>query len=456
MSQPKYIFLVTVDCLRADFVSCINSENRLTPNIDAFSKESVLFTKAFANGPGTNQSFPAILTSTYFLMHGGMRLLPQFTSLAEVLGKNGFRSVAFHSNPFLSKSLGWGRGFEEFHDFMDVLQSPSAFATRQKNRGSLNKLVSLLSTVLRANRSTTVQRLLKKIYYMSSGLAIPYLEGEELNRHVFRWIEKNKSDKFFLWMHFMDPHYPYIPPERYLSDFSSRQEAFAFNLAIDYEKPSEDETPVLKRLYRGEVEYVDVCIGDFLRYLEDRGLLDSSLILLMADHGHAFMEHGKFGHAYDILYNEVLHVPLILYGLQHIKNVDAPVQLLDVPPTLTDILDVRTPPSFRGESLIPVIGGSESKKPLISESAMPDLLNLRYDISKKAISCIVGKWKLIINEMLNSIGLYDIKEDFKEKTNVAAAKKNKVAELKRLIQKHLVDERIAYTRARMSQNLSQV
>ena len=124
MSSIKRVFLITIDCLRADHVGCIGGGN-LTPNIDRFAKKSTVFTKAFANGPGTNQSFPAILTSTYFLMHGGMRLLPQYTTLAEVLNSHGFKTVSYHSNPFLSSPLGWSRGFDEFYDFVDILKSPS-------------------------------------------------------------------------------------------------------------------------------------------------------------------------------------------------------------------------------------------------------------------------------------------------------------------------------------------
>jgi arylsulfatase A-like enzyme len=78
----KRIFLITVDCLRADHVGCIGGRG-LTPYIDELARKSVVFTRAFSNGPGTNQSFPAILTSTYFFMHDGMRLLPYYTTLAE-------------------------------------------------------------------------------------------------------------------------------------------------------------------------------------------------------------------------------------------------------------------------------------------------------------------------------------------------------------------------------------
>lgn len=442
INRPKYVFLITVDALRADFLGCIGGETNLTPNIDKFSKGSVVFTRAFANGPGTNQSFPAILTSTYFLMHGGLRLLPHFTTLAQVLSNNRFKTVAFHSNPFLSKIFGWGRGFNEFYDFMDVIKSPSAFVTRQQDTRLGGKLAWFGSTVLRAHRSARIQWFLRKTYFRFSRLQIPYLDGKKLNSEVIRWIGRNKEKKFFLWMHYMDPHYPYVPPEQYLSDFTSRQEAFSFNLSADHKKPSRDEVEVLRRLYSGEVKYVDACIGEFLRYLENRGLLESSMILLMSDHGHAFMEHGKFSHPYDILYNEVLHVPLILYGPEPSNSVHDPVQLLDVPPTITDILEVKKPPSFMGESLVRLMEGSEQMTPIISESARPNLINLRYDTSEKAVSCILGEWKLIINEMLNSVELYNIQGDFEEKLNMALTEKTRAKKLEQLIRKHLLNERL--------------
>ena len=243
----KRIFLITVDCLRADYVGCIGGGN-LTPNIDRLGEEGLVFTRCFANGPGTNQSFPAILTSTYFLMHGGMRLRPGYTTLAEVLRSHGFKTVAFHSNPFLSRSLGWDRGFDEFYDFMDVVKSPSAFVTKQQSGRLRGMIMRFGSAVLRASRSARVQRFLKKIYYKFSRLEIPYLEGRKLNSHVIDWIKRNLDQRFFLWMHYMDPHYPYVPPDDYLLDFSNRSEAFDYNLSVDYNNPSEEEVEVLRRL----------------------------------------------------------------------------------------------------------------------------------------------------------------------------------------------------------------
>ena len=434
----KRIFLVTVDCLRADHVGCIGGGN-LTPNIDRLAKDSIVFTRAFANGPGTNQSFPAILTSTHFLIHGGLQLNPRCSTLAEVLRKHGFKTVAFHSNPFLSKIFGWNRGFDEFYDFMDTLKGPSAFMTRQQQAGLSGKLTRFVASLLGASRSTKVQRLLKKIYFKFTKLKIPYLEGKELNKHVINWIEKNLNEKFFLWMHYMDPHEPYIPPEEYLTDFSSRKEAFNFNLSADIDNLSEEELRTLKRLYEGEVKYTDACIGEFLDYLEKRRLLEESLIIITGDHGHAFMEHGRFAHAHDILYNEVIHVPLIIFGLGR-QIVYSNVQLLDLPPTILSLLGIECPPTFVGKSLFEKREGEAEI--IFSESAKPDLINLRYDLSKKAVSCIKGKYKFIYNELRGTKELYDLGRDFQERNNLFDSEDEICKELLLLIKRHLLSERI--------------
>ena len=367
-----------------------------------------------------------------------MRLLPHYTTLAEVLSSHGFTTVAFHSNPFLSRALGWSRGFDEFYDFMDIIKSPSAFVTQHQDENLASKMARFAFTISGANRNARVQRFLKRIYYKFSHLQLPYLEGKELNKQVIKWIESNTNEKFFLWMHYMDPHYPYVPPEDYLSGFSSRSEAFDFNLSVDYSNPPKEEVITLRSLYEGEVKYTDTCIGGFLQHLRNKNLLDGSLILLTGDHGHAFMEHGRFGHAYDILYNEVIHVPLIMFGLDEGRKIDAEVQLLDVPPTILDLLDIRKVPSFMGRSLL---DAEDDSGTIFSESAKPDLINLRYDVSKKAVSCIKDKVKLIINELQGTIQLYDLEKDIQEKNNLFDDKAETVKELVSLIDKHLLNEK---------------
>lgn len=439
MSNFKRVILITVDCLRADAVGYIGGGG-LTPNIDKLAKNSLVFTRAFSNGPGTNQSFPSILTSTYFLMHGGMRLLPHYTTLAGALSQHGFRTVAFHSNPFLSRSLGWSRDFDEFYDFIDVVSSPSAFVTRQQNRGltsKIERLATTATTALGLSGSSTFQRFLKKIYYEFHNFEVPYLEGKGLNEYVAGWLERNSQKKFFLWMHYMDPHYPYIPPDEYLSCLLNRKEAFKYNLSVNENHPAREEVPVLRKLYEGEVKYADACIGAFVSYLKRKGLWDDSLVFFTGDHGHAFLEHGRFGHAYDILYNEVIHVPLIVFGLDEAQKVNSDAQLLDIPPTALDLLGISRVPSFMGRSLLDAGNRSET---IFSESAKPDLINVRYDLSKKVVSCIKDSMKLIINELQRTKELYDLKKDFQEKNNLCKSEEVLTKDLSSSIRSHLSHE----------------
>ena len=437
--KTRNVILITVDCLRADRVGSI-AGGALTPSIDKLARDSVVFRRAFANGPGTNQSFPAILTSTYFLMHGGMRLVQSCGTLAEVLFNNGFKTVAFHSNPFLSGSLGWSRGFNEFHDFLDVLKSPSAAVTRLSFTAKLARFLNRATRVLSSKR---IQSFLRRVYYEWSELEIPYVEGNQLNKYVIDWISSNKETPFFLWMHYMDPHRPYVPPPYYSDYPCSRKEAFDFDLSVDPHlargEVSEDELRRLKTLYAGEARYVDDCIGKLVEFLEAKGVMEDAILVLSADHGEAFGEHKKFAHAYDMLYNEVLHVPLIMHGLPGCSSevVGDYVQLLDLAPTILEALGIRKPDSFIGHSIMEVIQENRSR-PIFSESAKPDLIDVRYDTSKKVVSCISGRWKLIVNELWGTTELFNLEEDFLEKDNAIEDEREICAELGSLIENHLL------------------
>lgn len=435
--EIKRVFLITVDALRADHVGCIGGGD-LTPNIDKMAENGLLFTRAFANGPGTNQSFPALMTSTYFLMHDGFHLSPRYDTLAEVLQRNGFKTAGFHSNPFISKTFGWDRGFDEYYDFMDELKAPSAFITRTQGAGLRNHIVRFLATHFGGNQTSWMRQFLKNAYYRLSELEIPYLEGKELNKQVFNWINRNLDKKFFLWIHYMDPHYPYIPPEEFRDNFSNRKEAFEFSMSIDMNKISDEKMEILKALYKGEVRYTDFCIGELVEFLKKRGLIENSIIFITADHGESFMEHERYGHKPDILYNEVLHVPLLIYGLNNFLATDFPVQLLDVPPTILDILRIERPRSFFGDSLISLYEKNNEHKLIFSESAEPDLINLKYNMNKRVISCIKNGWKLIINDYFGTKELYNIETDFFEKNNLIKSKYDLSENLLQLIQKHLL------------------
>lgn len=442
MGNFKRIFLITVDCLRADHVNCIGGGG-LTPRIDKLAKNSAIFLKTFSNGPGTNQSFPSILSSTYFLMHGGMQFLQYYTTLAEVLVQNGYKTVAFHSNPFLSAKLGWNKGFQEFYDFMDRIKSPSAEVTRTS---ILVKAIKIIDKVF--GRNQRFLSFLRGVYYKISRLETPYIEGRELNQHVMEWINKHYNERFFIWVHYMDPHRPYMPPYPYLYKFNTREEAFSFDVKIDIKIRNktleEEELRILRELYKGEVRYVDACIGELIDFLNERNLLEDALLIITSDHGEAFMEHSELTHSFKIVYNEVIHVPLIWYGLDEIAghSYNNFIQLLDISPTLLSVLGIKRPKTFLGKDIISSIDLERDSDPIFSESAEPNLINLQYNTNKIVVSCILNRYKLIVNDILNTIELYNLNKDFKERNNIINQYNDIALELRKKINSHLLKEKI--------------
>lgn len=431
--EIKHIFLITIDALRADHVGYIGKK-MLTPNIDKLSKNGTIFTRAFANGPGTNQSFPSILTSSYFLMHDGYFLSKKYETVAEALHKKGYQTCAFHSNPFLSSNFGWSRGFNEFHDFMDKIQSPSAFITQRnkKNKLEMNSLARSRNFLGKISKIDFVNNSFKKIFYRFNECSVPYIESKELNQHIFKWLDDHSHQKFFLWIHYMDPHFPYIPPEEFSK--INRKSAFAFNNSINLKHPSTNDLHILRKLYEGEVRYVDNSLGSLLTKVKEKLLCENSIIIILSDHGESFMEHNKYGHTPEIMYNDVLHVPLIIDGLDKPERITRNTQLLDLAPTIIDVLNIRKPESFLGKSFF---DRNSSAYPIFSESAENNLINLTYNKQRVAVSCIYDKWKLIVNNLTREKKLYNIEKDFHEYNNVIKEKPKLYAYMKKLLSNHM-------------------
>jgi len=435
MSNKPYVFLITIDCLRADYSSVLLE--LLRPFFE--EKGYYTFKLAFANGPGTNQSFPSIFSSTPFLLHGDLRLHSSIKTLAQILRENGYYTVGFHSNPFLSSKLGWGRGFAEFYDFLDKTGGPAAIAVEA--RGIKRMTFKLMGKFLRGSDRRLWSRI-NKFYYKLKGARLPYIEARELNNYVVSWLKRYNQEKpLFLWIHYMDTHTPFAPPHPWLEGFNSREEAILFNYTIDPENPKDKDVEKLRNLYKGGVKYVATALSEFVSFLRDQGLLENALLIITADHGEAFMEHGKLGHVYDALYNEVLHVPLIISGLEADGVVEKPVPLMDLAPTVLEVLGIERPRMFMGLSLYPLFHGEErSLSPIFSESAKPDLINLRYDTSRFIVSVIYGRWKLIYDLIHSSeakIELYDVQKDFSERVNLINDNPDIANYLFKLIENHL-------------------
>ena len=402
----KNIILITVDCLRADHLGCMGYKKNITPNIDALANDGILFTNAIANGYNTLYSVPSFLTSN----------LPPIEeisvpTIAEILKKYGYITAGFNPNPVIFMnlpgdvklgSLKLEKGFDTFEI---MLSSRSRFSLIR------DSFIRLPLKIFRKlfNKNKEVFNSIYRVYdkalkvwpsIFSSNIKIHLPSAEDLNRVAIKWIKNSNEGKIFLWIHYMDVHEPYASP------FCENKKEMLYLITKYRDFPSkltEEEIKKLHGFYDDEIKYTDGFIGSLIKELIKMDCYDNTIIIISADHGDAFGGHGTLGHGnifVDQLYDEILHVPLIIHGAGK-KIVERQVQLLDLAPTICELIDIPIPHSFEGDSLFAL-----KSKGVISSS-------------KHAISYRTEEYKLIINKSDDKENeLYDLKSDPSEKKNI--------------------------------------
>jgi len=408
--KKNNIVLITIDSLRWDYVGCYNNNGTsITPYMDQFSEEGIIFKNAISQSPYTLGSFSTIFTSHYPRMvtaSNGM-LLDNRLTLAEILKKAGYRTGAFHSNPFLTHAFGYDRGFDTFED---------AFGGR--NSLKYDWFVHLISRLIRMTRVE------------------PYLSAEKTNRRVKRWFRKEYSDSspFFLWIHYMDVHGPYQSKKGF-AYFNKVKGEWLWQKALKYpERISKEEREILINTYKEEIKYLDGQIGNLHQFFKKIGLLEETMFIICSDHGDGFYEHKKYSHNRN-LYDELLRVPLIIKHpyLKDKIEIENVVGLIDLTPTILDFLeiDVENLP-FQGYSLKPLIkrkDGSNIPGYVVSDAA-PDKKNMLASIR-------TDEWKLIVDDKLGLWELYNLKKDPKESINLVGEEPLLVGRLETILRKTL-------------------
>ncbi|MGC9347637.1 MAG: sulfatase [Anaerolineae bacterium] len=437
------IVLLTVDCLRADRLGSARDASSLAPYLDGLAGHSSVFTEAFAVGPRTAESFPAILTSTYPLAFGGSWRLPEArTTLAETLQRAGFATAAFHSNPYLSTNLGYGKGFDRFWDSMEATPAVSKLAAR---------VAPLLKT------ESPIYRFLRRLIrrFETQTEATYYTRAEEVNARAVSWLSE-QQDPFFLWLHYMDLHYPFNPPSSFVQRIrpagipKAQQADIVVRSLEDPASVTEDEAQILKDLYDAGLLYVDQSIGQLIDTLRELELYDDTLMLVTADHGEEFREHGDFGHGADIhrlkegqpilkLYDELLHVPLLVRvpdGPARARRISGLVSLIDLAPTVVDLLGLEAVTGWQGRSLAPLLHGETDRvrAGVFSEYAVQGEAQ-----SRPIIAYRTEDWKLIYDGVGGKHELYDLARDRGERNNVYELKPPTLKTLEQAVQKHLAE-----------------
>jgi len=353
IEEPRSCLLITIDALRPDHMSVYGYSRKTTPAMDAFASTGVRFTSAYSAAPTTRIAIP-VLHAGRFLGEIAWdrhvfpyKMRDSTTTMAEVLRDKGFKTAAFVTHRYLGKQWNFTQGF----DLVDE---------------------SLV---------------LKESIYRSKATGI------DLALKTASWIEENARERFFIWVHIMDPH------KRYLKHEDGTNWG---NKPVD--------------LYDGEIEYSDKAAGIMLDQLRMSGIENTTAVFIMADHGEFFGEHGRTTHG-GCVWEEGNKIPLLIRSPGIKPSVtDCLTVHTDIAPTILNLFGIDGGRhGMSGASLVPEITGSGCE---------PDrevVVEMRYGPrSAPNMRSLTGKrWKLIMNVKLGTFSLYDLALDPGESYNVS-------------------------------------
>ncbi len=337
------ILLLTVDTLRADHLSSYGYPRQTSPVMDRLAVEGVRFDQVAVQWPKTGPSFASIFTATYPKDNGIVRRvgkpLPQrFLMLAEILRDRGYTTHAVVSNGAVASDFNFNQGFETFIETWKLAEEEGAEDP--------------------------------------NGAAVV----NELARTVIERLDRSRP--YFLWIHYLDPHFPYLPPAAWRDHFQNdawydpsrkleinRSKPFGQLGAIGFRQvlSGKDELDFYVARYDAEIAYTDAQIGELLDDLEQRGLLERTLTVLTSDHGESLSEHSYFFDHGRFSFQTCVRVPLILHYPRVLEPRvdDRPVELIHLTPTILEASGVELPDGvwMQGRSLVPRLLGREQTSP---------------------------------------------------------------------------------------------
>ncbi|MEW6666701.1 MAG: sulfatase [Thermodesulfobacteriota bacterium] len=374
------VILITTDATRRDMFGCYGNPINLSNFIDSLAAQSLLFTKAQSSGPYTQAAFPGLLSSSHYLDYGKPgRLSGHRTLISEVLKEAGIKTAGFHSNPYLSSYFGWNRGWDVFYDSLEVDVSPKQ----------------------------------------------PYIKGDAINRKVTEWLSSHKtaegSRPFFLWVHYMDVHEPYIPERKYLETVDpsvtlNEKEMFKLfqDTVVRQNVTDPEQIALLKTLYAAHVREVDDYVRELVEHLDRMNLLKDSTLIITSDHGDEFNEHGGLSHQ-DKVYSELIDIPLLIYGANEKGISDRLVSNVDIPATVVQLFGLNPVERFQGVSLLPT---SEYPAKGCFGEALFQVKGKGGDLQRDVYYYREDDLKVIYRANPDSWEMYDLKEDPRELNNV--------------------------------------
>ncbi len=384
---PTSLLLISVDTLRPDHLGCYDYHRDTSPNIDAFAADGVLFEQAVSSTSWTLPAHAAMFTGLSDSVHGctdtDRSLAQAHRTLAERLAEAGYQTAGFYSGPYLHAVFGLDQGFERW---VDCTSYPELNDQKAEHEGTVDG-----REVWKASHADVT--------------------NPTVLREVRGWMEEDPQEPFFAFVHLWDTHYDFLPPSPWDTMFDPDYdgevtgEGFMFDPRIRPGMPQRDLEHLLA-LYDGEIAWTDHHVGGILELLEERGLDDHTLVVLLSDHGTAFFEHGQKIHR-NALYDELIRIPLIMRlpgSLPTGLRVQDQARTIDLVPTVLELLGFPSAEDVMGQSLTPAWRPDTD---LFQEPAISEL----HSVGHALRSYRHPERKIIVDEERRRLLLYDLTAD---------------------------------------------
>lgn len=360
------LLVITLDTTRADSLGAYGATDVRTPALDRLAREGVMFRNCVSPVPLTLPAHASLFTGRAPLGHqvrnnGRYALAPEETTLAERFKAGGWRTYAVIASYVLLGRFGLRQGFDVYDDSLDSYRLMNSYNTE--------------------------------------------IPADVVSGRFRTWLSEHRTDRFFAWIHFYDPHEPYAPPAAFRAPGGKGP----------------------RSLYQGEVEFMDHHVGVILDTLDSLGLRPGTLVVAVGDHGEAFGEHGEYGHTI-FCYEENIRVPLIFSHGSSLPRglvVEDRVGLIDVLPTILELYGLEAGKGIQGRSLVPHFRGRAKIPP------PPIYVESQYGLEEMGwaplTGMIDGDWKYL---SLPRPELYDLRNDPGERENLHDARPDQAGRMK--------------------------
>ena len=383
---PRNLLLICVDTLRADQLGFMGARPSITPNLDALAASGVVFEDAHSSASWTLPSVASLFTSLYSSTHGcwtfESRLSGEFVTLPEIFQNAGFDTAGIASHIFFDRDYGLQQGFDVFDDEL----------AHRANEPGWREVTSPL-----------------------------------VSEKAVRWLEERAraadADPFFLFLHYFDPHLPYVDHEAGVNRGAAGAQ----------DAPDPQDPGAEFGRYRSEIAFTDRHVGSVLDALERSGLAERTAVVFFSDHGEAFYEHpGIRRHSYS-LYDEELSVPLVVRcpGIAP-RRVSSFVRSVDLFPTVLELFGLSAREPRAGVSLVPLLSGADRDSPAL-------LAEIRLKDGYHWNGLVGERFKLLEHVSTGRTELYDVAADPRETRDLARERPELVSELEEELRARIRD-----------------